>query len=233
VDGHHDIRAGDQVDLAPDQLADILGVALERLDGQVDAVLGPREPGASGISFIDSDLVRSDVEDLVDRGQCRFCVRGRSINVDPQQPLRAEGLDDLTRQLDPAIVPVSVEQARGGNAQWTRLSNPAARTAMIAVAYWIASMIRSSLGSPSSDGQGLNCGSTISVSIGGLTRIVSPSTMRAEASHGPRASRPHHNAIARPPARPRSVVTASRMQRRSLARTHDVCAAPTTVGASP
>jgi hypothetical protein len=82
-----------------------------------------------------------------------------AIDVDPQQPLVAEGGNDLLGELDPAILCVRVEEAGGDATQRTKLSRPAAATAMKATRYWSASIVRSWGGSTSHDPLGLVAGS--------------------------------------------------------------------------
>jgi hypothetical protein len=95
------------------------------------------------------DLAHPETEELVDAASEGVSVRCAPVEVDPEELALAEALDDVGRQVDRAIVAVRVEEECRRAAQWTRLSRPAARTATMATAYWIASMMRSAPGSSS------------------------------------------------------------------------------------
>ena len=99
-------------------------------------------------------LEAEDAEDVVDRSRVLAV-----LDVDPQQPLRAERLDDLVGELDRAVRAGCVEEPGGDTAQWIRPINPAAAAATTATKYCNASMIRSWAGSVSHDPDPLVVGS--------------------------------------------------------------------------
>jgi hypothetical protein len=113
-----------------------------------------------------------------------------------------------------------------GAPQWTRLSNPAARAATIATAYWIASMMRSSPGSAVSAVHVRSCGSIVSVSMSWIIVSNAPCARK----HG---TRPPHRARITTRARSARSRCAARLRAAcnadAHAGTHDRCATPSTV----
>jgi hypothetical protein len=144
VDGQDDVWGRDEIDLTPGESGRVLVVRLEGLEGQMETVLGPCEPGTAGVGADSLDVGLGHAEDRRDTLERPAVFT--PVDVDPQELLGAERTDDLLVELDPTIVPVGIEQADGEFAQRTSASRIAAAAAMSAVTYWSASMPRSSVG---------------------------------------------------------------------------------------
>jgi hypothetical protein len=197
VDRDDDILTRDQIDLATDEVGGPRVVDVERFDGQMDARLGSNEPGLPGVSSLTLDLADLEPEQAVDGRDDVSRAFGVAVQVDPEESPLPERLEDVRGDLDPAVVPVRIEQPRRRGCQWTRLRSPAASAAMIATAYWIASMDTSSLGSWSTGVQSRSgergvSGNAVCVVI--ADRIVSSRAMRSDAP----GSGSHHARITTP-----------------------------------
>ena len=106
VDGHDDVRGGDQFDLAADE--SIVGVVgLQRLEGDVDPIGRPCQPSAPVLIAEAFQVDLAQVQHADDTGDL---VVVASVDVDPEQPLRTERPDDVVGQLDGLVLSVGVEQ---------------------------------------------------------------------------------------------------------------------------
>ena len=143
----------------------------------MDAVLSAGQSSSTRVP-VPASLADLKPEKVIDPPRLGIGVWRIPIEIDPQKPTVAELADDLRRQLDIGVVAVRIEQPGRGTRQWIRLKSPAASAAMIATAYWIASMERSALGSPWTEVQSLERRSAVSLII---VRIVAGSTHRGDA----------------------------------------------------
>lgn len=145
MDGQHEARRGNQVELATEESGWVVIVGLQGLEREVKAILGPGEPRLADVLADPTKVGLGEAKGPGDLGESVIIVS--TVKVDPEQLTLAEGTDGLVVQLDRAIQAARVEQTRGQPAQWISASRPAAATATKAVRYWSASIVRSAAGS--------------------------------------------------------------------------------------
>ena len=118
--GEHEVLPRDQVDLATGQSLGIVFRGLERLEGEVQPILGP--PGVGTTALVPESFLVALGELQASRQLGEGFVVIGTIDVDPQQLSVAELRDVEVGQVDPPIVAVGIEQPGGDGAQLTELS---------------------------------------------------------------------------------------------------------------
>ena len=120
VHGEHEVLPRDQVDLATGQPTGVAFRGLERLEGEVQPILGP--PGVGTTQLVPEPFLFRLGELQAGRQLMEGFVVIGTIDVDPQELSVAELRDVEVGQVDPPIVAVGIEQPGGDGAQLTKLS---------------------------------------------------------------------------------------------------------------